>query len=873
VATTGQVAPATAVSAAFSTHNSNAWVSPTAALTGPDATSNSDTTHCASITAATFDSPDQGEVLELTGFDFSAIPDGATVLGVTCRVGAFFTTGQGSGSIDLVQLMIGGAVSGSTNQAASPVALTGTFTDSYTFGSSSDLWNEPLEAGSGTNADIKKTTTFGVAIGMKATAANADVFIDWVTLEVEYTSPLAGARSMTVTATQTANGAAGMSMTVEIYRGAADPADQAGAVVTANPFSAPGFDQTITTLAAGSVIFGACALSASTAGFTWDANTGGSSVADATHTRTYGTFSRGVLGVAGAYTAGASAPATGTGAYVAAEIQAAAGQALTAGSNQPAGVSTTTAQLVSTAAFIPAPGNLLIAKVASNANSGAGTLGLSVTGGGLNWTQVVFSQQTGINAAAAVWIAKVDTLTDADPVVTAVQQASPQAGMMIRVYALTGASQWLPGGTGTQAGAAAHEASLTASQAGSLVYGAAYGGLGGTFTAEAGTTKVDDLADLAFRYGTFRSTAATTGPGSIGPYGFSAPAADGCAAVAELMATSDGGGLVEDASSPPSALAVAEVVSTAAFSPPEPSVLVALVASTGAGGQNTVAVSGMGLPWSELVRSNPAGKGYAGVWWALVPDAVIQSGVPLTTRSATSPVTGQWGTGQNRTAGNLLVAVLTSGAATSTAALAQNAGTSGWTNRVENGNSGTANARVSIWTKTAAGADAAPAFTSTLSGTAAMTCTLLEYTGADTANPVDTSGTYASGSSSGTLTSMSATTTAAVSTAGAAAISVFCQERAATTVTWSETGTGWSSAYTDGATSSVAHTQVNTQAGVAQGGTRSDSGGFSTKTTAFGAGAVLVIRSAPVPTPPGLSPVTAGNPVNAGRETPVIIAG
>ena len=61
---------------------------------------------------------------------------------------------------------------------------------------------------------------------------------------------------------------------------------------------------------------------------------------------------------------------------------------------------------------------------------------------------------------------------------------------------------------------------------------------------------------------------------------------------------------------------------------------------------------------------------------------------------------------------------------------------SGWTNKVEQPNSGTANVRAAIWTKTAAGADAAPVFTSTETGTAGgMDCMLFELTGANTQHP------------------------------------------------------------------------------------------------------------------------------------------
>jgi hypothetical protein len=255
---------------------------------------------------------------------------------------------------------------------------------------------------------------------------------------------------------------------------------------------------------------------------------------------------------------------------------------------------------------------------------------------------------------------------------------------------------------------------------------------------------------------------------------------------------------------------------------------------------------------NQALPQSPAGP--------LGPVSSVFIGTPLPARTTASPVTGTWGTGQSRTAGNLLVAVITAAAGTSAAATAQNAGTSGWANQAEAGNAATANARVSVWTKTAAGADAAPAFTSALAGTAAMTCTLFEVASIDTTTPLDTSGTYASGSGSGNVT-FAVTTGAAVTQTGDAAISVFCQERTAAILTWSETGTGWASAYSDGATSSLGHTQVNTMTGVTQGATLSDGGSFSTKNLAFGAGAVVVLRAVTPPLvvfPPFAMPAMTG---------------
>jgi hypothetical protein len=227
---------------------------------------------------------------------------------------------------------------------------------------------------------------------------------------------------------------------------------------------------------------------------------------------------------------------------------------------------------------------------------------------------------------------------------------------------------------------------------------------------------------------------------------------------------------------------------------------------------------------------------------------VYSVGTPVNTHSATGSVTGTWGAGQTRQAGHLLAAVVTCAASTSVTATAT---VSGWTNRFEVPNSGTANVRVALWTKTAAGADAAPVFTSTETGTAGgMDAMLFELSGANTTTPVDTSGTYASGASAITLSgsTMTATTGASLSSAAELVIACFAQERAAGILTWADTGTlGLFSKLLNG---NGASTVLQTYIGVVNpspgGVTINDSGAFSTNTTAFGAGLVVAFAAAPV---------------------------
>lgn len=225
---------------------------------------------------------------------------------------------------------------------------------------------------------------------------------------------------------------------------------------------------------------------------------------------------------------------------------------------------------------------------------------------------------------------------------------------------------------------------------------------------------------------------------------------------------------------------------------------------------------------------------------------VSQAGTPAMVRATTGSVTGSWGTGQTRTAGDLLVAAVTAGGSTASAAALSTP--SGWTLAgVVSNTATTANTWVAFYTKTAAGTDTAPTFTATLSGTVAMTCTLFEFAGAGNSSPVATTGTYASGGSAGTLSAMAVTTTGIVTSAGEYALTCFCQEAAAATNTWNP-GSGWANSVSDGATSSVLHTAVDTQANPASGVALSETGHWTTDTTAFGAAMTLVIAPQTVAT-------------------------
>lgn len=174
MATTGEVFPTAAETVAEAPWSDNTWLTP-GNLTANDGA-------VAEITAATYDAGDQSFVLKGYTFDFSVIPDGSTINGVTARIEARWAAG--SAAIDLLQLLDVSRAKVGTNKAATPIALTSTLTV-YTQGGAADLWGNTL-----TDTWVKDPD-FGIAIGMVANSANTDVEADYVTLEIDYTAPAA----------------------------------------------------------------------------------------------------------------------------------------------------------------------------------------------------------------------------------------------------------------------------------------------------------------------------------------------------------------------------------------------------------------------------------------------------------------------------------------------------------------------------------------------------------------------------------------------------------------------------------------------------------------------------------------------------------
>ena len=165
--------PGTAASLANAgtSENANAWTSPT--NVGADDGSE------ASITAATYDSPDISELLVASNFGFD-VPLDATVTGITVEIERR-DQAIGAASDNRVQLAKGTTFASLVGANKADTALDWpTAVAVKTYGSSTDLWSTTW-APSEINA-----SSFAVMLSVQADAANTDIFVDFIRVTVEY---------------------------------------------------------------------------------------------------------------------------------------------------------------------------------------------------------------------------------------------------------------------------------------------------------------------------------------------------------------------------------------------------------------------------------------------------------------------------------------------------------------------------------------------------------------------------------------------------------------------------------------------------------------------------------------------------------------
>lgn len=167
------VGPQNPTAATGSTGTGTSWVDPTNVF------SSDDTRASASLSGS--GSNRFSRDLKVSGFDFSAIPDGSTIDGVVVEIERHVSSTSGSPRDDTIQLMKAGTAGG-TNAASGSTWPT---TDAYaTYGGASDLWGNTLST-----ADIKDSG-FGVSIKAVKTAGKSSTTarVDHIRITVYYTA-------------------------------------------------------------------------------------------------------------------------------------------------------------------------------------------------------------------------------------------------------------------------------------------------------------------------------------------------------------------------------------------------------------------------------------------------------------------------------------------------------------------------------------------------------------------------------------------------------------------------------------------------------------------------------------------------------------
>jgi hypothetical protein len=225
--------------------------------------------------------------------------------------------------------------------------------------------------------------------------------------------------------------------------------------------------------------------------------------------------------------------------------------------------------------------------------------------------------------------------------VTAAESGSTFPGVLLQVVVLTSVAASQSGAaTAVQSSnaGAAHQANITTTVTGSQVYAASANvGSGTAYTANANSTLYTDQADggNGLRTGTGRSTSATGTPGAI-TIGFTNPQGGGGVALLEILPN---GTITEDGSAPAAVYASgAATVTTASFTPPGNSLLVAMVGAD-ANTSTVVTVSdSSSLSWTQQVVAQTTGALYAAVWTAVVPAGGVSVSLPVATLALAAPV-------------------------------------------------------------------------------------------------------------------------------------------------------------------------------------------------------------------------------------------
>lgn len=163
--------PTTAVNESVAPENTDAWVNPTNV--------GADDANEATITAATFDSPDISQRLKTGGYGFS-IPSGSSIDGITVEI--MRRNSAGAASDNRVQLTDDAGTLVGDNKA--DTALDWPTAEALkSYGGATDTWSiSPTVA-------MVNDPDFGVTLSVQADAANTDIQVDFIRITIHYTPP------------------------------------------------------------------------------------------------------------------------------------------------------------------------------------------------------------------------------------------------------------------------------------------------------------------------------------------------------------------------------------------------------------------------------------------------------------------------------------------------------------------------------------------------------------------------------------------------------------------------------------------------------------------------------------------------------------
>ena len=333
------------------------------------------------------------------------------VSGLASTLGALLDQSSGN---DHTASNVTSFTSNATGTTANPnelwLGLVGSYNLHPTFTGPSSPWNNLAQQT--TNAALSSLAGYQIVSSTgTATYSGTMTSADYVAAVITLNGAAPAPAGFAVTATQGGTGTDnGIALTVKVLTGAAAAAGQGGASGSSGTTTTP--NGSITPRATGSYVYGAVANLAAATAFTPAAgNTFSQNVLYSGDGDTFGTFRVNATTTASIQvTAGASGPTEVSGLinWCAAEILA--NGTLAEDASSPAGVNTTTATTVSTAGFTPPAGSLLVAQVSCN-YVGSGTLTMTVSGGGLTWTQIVGETVD----LASVWVAQVPAAAAGQP--------------------------------------------------------------------------------------------------------------------------------------------------------------------------------------------------------------------------------------------------------------------------------------------------------------------------------------------------------------------------------------------------------------------------------------------------------------------------